>query len=91
MIPEHPLDPPERFRASYGGGSYVVRLSSPRLRIPLRRRPGSALDAEGRWIELPNLRDYLLDKPSLGDRLEALRSQLTPDEIRHSIFGLFPA
>jgi Icc-related predicted phosphoesterase len=35
---------------------------------------------------LPNLREYLLPKPSLRDRLEALRSQLTPDEIRRSIW-----
>jgi len=33
-----------------------------------------------------HVRDYLLAKPSLRDRLEALRSQLTPDEIGRSIW-----
>jgi Icc-related predicted phosphoesterase len=47
---------------------------------------GLTLDAQGRWLELPNLRDHLLAKPSLHDRLEALRSQLTPDEVRRSIW-----
>lgn len=47
---------------------------------------GLTLDAKGRWIELPNLREYLLAKPSLHDRLESLRSQLTPDEIRRSVW-----
>lgn len=47
---------------------------------------GLTLDAKGRWVELPNLREYLLAKPSLHDRLKALRSQLTPDEVRHSVW-----
>ncbi len=47
---------------------------------------GLTLDAKGQWIRLTNLREYLLAKPSLGDRLEALRSQLTPDEVRRSIW-----
>ena len=47
---------------------------------------GQTLDARGRWVELPNLREYLLAKPSLRDRLESLRSQLTPDEVRRSIW-----
>ena len=47
---------------------------------------GLTLDTQGRWVELQNLRDYLLAKPSLGQRLESLRSQLTPDEVRHSIW-----
>lgn len=47
---------------------------------------GLTLDANGRWIELPNLREYLLAKPSLHDRLEALRSQLAPQEIRRSVW-----
>jgi hypothetical protein len=47
---------------------------------------GLTLDAKGRWVELTNLRDYLLAKPSLGDRLESLRSQLTPDEVRRSVW-----
>lgn len=47
---------------------------------------GLTLDAKGSWIELPNLRDYLLAKPNLRDRLESLRSQLMPDEVRRSIW-----
>jgi|GEM_PF-1440857 len=47
---------------------------------------GLTLDAKGRWIELPNLREYLLAKPSLHNRLEALRSQLTPTEIGRSMW-----
>jgi len=47
---------------------------------------GLTLDAKGRWIELPDLREYLLAKPSLHDRLETLRSNLAPDEIRRSIW-----
>jgi len=47
---------------------------------------GLTLDAKGRWIELPDLREYLLAKPSLHDRLESIRSQLTPDEIPRSIW-----
>jgi hypothetical protein len=47
---------------------------------------GLTLDAKGRWIELPDLREYLLAKPSLHDRLESLRSQLTPADIRRSVW-----
>ena len=47
---------------------------------------GLTLDAEGRSIRLTNLREYLLAKPSLRDRLEALRSPLTPDEIGRSVW-----
>ncbi|MGA2862938.1 MAG: metallophosphoesterase [Verrucomicrobiota bacterium] len=47
---------------------------------------GMTVDAEGRWVQLPNLREYLLAKPSLHERLEALRSQLTPDEVRRSVW-----
>jgi Icc-related predicted phosphoesterase len=47
---------------------------------------GLTLDANGRWIELPNLREYLLAKPSLHDRLDALRLKLTPDEIGRSVW-----
>jgi len=47
---------------------------------------GLTLDAKGRWIRLTNLREYLLAKPSLRDRLESLRSQLAPDEIQRSIW-----
>jgi len=47
---------------------------------------GLTLDAKGRWVELANLREYLLAKPSLCDRLESLRSQLTPDEVRRSVW-----
>jgi Icc-related predicted phosphoesterase len=47
---------------------------------------GLTLDAKGSWIELPNLREYLLAKPSLHDRLKSIRSQLTPDEIRRSVW-----
>jgi Icc-related predicted phosphoesterase len=47
---------------------------------------GVTLDAKGHWIELPNLQKYLLAKPNLHERLEALRSQLTPDEISRSVW-----
>jgi uncharacterized protein len=49
---------------------------------------GFTVDAEGEWIKLHNLRDYLRAKPSLGDRLEALRSQLRPEEVRRSVWLL---
>jgi len=44
------------------------------------------VDEEGRWVKLANLREYLLAKPSLHDRLESLRSQLKEDEVRRSIW-----
>jgi Icc-related predicted phosphoesterase len=47
---------------------------------------GLTFDAEGRRLDLPNLREYLLAKPSLHDRLEALRSNLTPEEVRRSVW-----
>ena len=47
---------------------------------------GMTLDAQGRWVDLANLREYLLAKPSLQDRLESLRSQVTPDEVRRSVW-----
>ena len=47
---------------------------------------GLTVDTQGRWINLSNLREYLLAKPSLRDRLESLRSLLTPEEIRRSVW-----
>jgi Icc-related predicted phosphoesterase len=47
---------------------------------------GLTVDAQGRWIRLADLREYLLAKPSLSDRLQALRSQLTPDEVWRSVW-----
>jgi Icc-related predicted phosphoesterase len=47
---------------------------------------GLTVDAEGRWVGLANLREYLLAKPSLHERLEALRSQLSSDEVRRSVW-----
>ena len=47
---------------------------------------GLTIDAKGRWIELANLREYLIAKPSLQANLEALRSQFAPDEARRSIW-----
>jgi Icc-related predicted phosphoesterase len=47
---------------------------------------GLTLDDEGQWVQLKNLEEYLLAKPSLGQRLEALRSQLSSDEVRRSIW-----
>jgi len=47
---------------------------------------GLTLDGKGRWVRLTNLREYLLAKPSLRDQLEALRSQLTPEEMGRSIW-----
>jgi Icc-related predicted phosphoesterase len=44
------------------------------------------VDDEGRWVKLASLREYLLAKPSLGQRLEGLRSQLTPEEVRRSVW-----
>jgi len=47
---------------------------------------GLTMNAKGRWIELHKLREYLLAKPSLQDRLETLGAQLTPDEVPRSIW-----
>jgi Icc-related predicted phosphoesterase len=47
---------------------------------------GLTLDDEGQWVQLKNLEEYLLAKPSLGQWLEALRSQLPSDEVRRSIW-----
>ena len=47
---------------------------------------GLTVDAQGRWCELASLREYLLAKKSLRDRLESLRSQLMPDEVQRSIW-----
>jgi hypothetical protein len=47
---------------------------------------GLTVDAEGRWVMLPSLREYLMAKPSLDQRLEALRSQLSSDEVRRNIW-----
>jgi error-prone DNA polymerase len=47
---------------------------------------GLTLDAQGRWGELPKLREYLLAKPSLQDRLAALRSQLQSEEVPRSVW-----
>jgi Icc-related predicted phosphoesterase len=47
---------------------------------------GLTVDDRGRWVKLANLREYLLAKPSLGRRMEALRSQLSPDEVPRSIW-----
>ncbi len=47
---------------------------------------GLTVDAEGRWVKLPDLHEYLLAKPSLGQRLDALRAQLTPEDVRRSVW-----
>lgn len=47
---------------------------------------GLTVDDEGRWVKLASLREYLLAKPSLGQRLMALRSPLSADEVRRSIW-----
>jgi Icc-related predicted phosphoesterase len=47
---------------------------------------GLTVDDRGQRIELANLREYLLAKPSLADRLETLRAQLAPDEIPRSVW-----
>jgi Icc-related predicted phosphoesterase len=47
---------------------------------------GLTLDATGQWSKLPNLREYLLAKPALLDRLESLRAQLTADELHRSVW-----
>jgi Icc-related predicted phosphoesterase len=47
---------------------------------------GLTVDDEGRWVKLASLREYLLAKSSLGKRLETLRSQLSADEVRRSIW-----
>jgi Icc-related predicted phosphoesterase len=47
---------------------------------------GLTITAEGRWIEIANLREYLLQKPAFGSHLDALVAQLTPAELPHTIW-----
>lgn len=49
---------------------------------------GLEIDEHGEFVPLPNLRAYLLSKPSLGDELNRLVEQLTPDEMAQSIWML---
>jgi Icc-related predicted phosphoesterase len=47
---------------------------------------GLTVDAEGRWVPVANLREHLLAKPGLRERLEALHAQLAPDEVPRSVW-----
>jgi len=47
---------------------------------------GLTVTADGRWIEIENLREYLLQKPTFGSRLDALVTRLTPAELPRSIW-----
>ena len=49
---------------------------------------GLTINDKGQWTKLPNLREHLLTKPNLYQQLDNLRSQLTCDEIRRSIWLL---
>lgn len=50
------------------------------------RGEGITVDEQGNRIPLENLREHLLAKPSLEDRLQSLKSRLSADEIRRSIW-----
>ena len=67
---------------------YYAQYDQPKQLFVRALEPNArrSLDATGRRIELPNRREYLLAKPSLQDRLESLRAELTPDEVHRSIW-----
>ena len=50
------------------------------------REKGLTVSADGHWVEIGDLREHLLRKPSLGQRLEALADQLTAFELARSIW-----
>lgn len=47
---------------------------------------GMTVDKNGHWIKLPNLREHLLNKSSLEQRLSSLVAQLQPGEMNKSIW-----
>ena len=47
---------------------------------------GMTVDENGHWIKLPGLREHLLQKPSLEQRLSSLVAQLQPEEMNKSIW-----
>lgn len=47
---------------------------------------GLTLDADGEFVRLPNLVDYLAGKPSLGEELERVLGQLEPGEMARSVW-----
>lgn len=47
---------------------------------------GMTLNEHGEYIQLPNLRDHLLEKPSLTNQMNRLKNQLKPGEIEQSIW-----
>jgi uncharacterized protein len=49
---------------------------------------GLEMDEDGNFVPLPNLRAYLLAKPSLGDELNRIVEQLQPGEMARSIWML---
>ncbi|MBM4259497.1 MAG: hypothetical protein FJ147_26805 [Deltaproteobacteria bacterium] len=50
------------------------------------RAKGLTVSADGRWVEIDDLRKHLLSSPSLGQRLKALADQLTTFELARSIW-----
>ena len=50
------------------------------------RGKGLTVSADGHWVEIDDLREHLLRKASLGQRIEALANQLTPSELARSIW-----
>ena len=47
---------------------------------------GITFDENGEQVAIPNLRQYLMAKRSLRERLEELKAQLEPEEIRRSVW-----
>jgi len=47
---------------------------------------GLTLDQNGNWVQLDDLVAYLISKPSIGDELQRLASQLSADEIARSVW-----
>jgi Icc-related predicted phosphoesterase len=60
-------------------GNFVVSAGQ-------RRETGVTVNSRGQWVEIPNLREHILSKPSIDDELEALRQKLKPGELERSIW-----
>lgn len=50
------------------------------------RGEGLTVDEEGRWVKLRSLREHLLQKASLEQRLSALVAELQPEELPRTIW-----
>jgi len=48
--------------------------------------PAITFDDNGNQVEIPDLRSYMLEKSSIGRRLEDLKAQLLPDEMARSVW-----